>query len=584
MNLNGDLGYNYSGSLDNGTSAHSMGFSGNANLQGSYYSPNFLNFNVQPYYDRAQSNSAFGALTNSSGVNSNLNLFSGSHFPGNVSYNKTVNGTSEFGFPESGIGLAQHGDNQGLAVSWSALLPNLPTLTATYAIGDGSSSIYGSQEENKQSDRSLALVSTYHIAGFRLAGGYTHRNVNSDFSEILAGITAPVKTNTDNDTYQFNGQHSFPMSGSYGFSWSRSSYGYNYNDSYQTHSSGTSDTASGNLAFHPMQKLTVAFNTNYTDSLLGSLPEPVLNGGTVVTSLSLGAFRSLFTGADAYYRLLSNLNLHGNVSHVHQTFLGKSYDATVYGGGLDYNTTHRFLGSFSFSLAAFESANEQGNNGLGFVGNLNFSRKFNGWDVNANVSYSQNVQTLVLVYTTSSYGWVANARKRLGNRTYFMAGYSGSHSGFSAQAGSSNSAERWSSGLTWRVYSANGFYSKSDGMALLTPTGLVSVPTNLPPGLFGPDSVITYGSSAYGFNLSATPIRRLTIAAGYANSNGSTIDPLISSFTANELYNAILQYKLRKIYVNGGYTRLRQSVGIAGTAPVTVTTYFIGVSRWFNFF
>ena len=33
---------------------HSMGFSGNGNLTGSYYSPNFLNFNVDPFYNRAQ--------------------------------------------------------------------------------------------------------------------------------------------------------------------------------------------------------------------------------------------------------------------------------------------------------------------------------------------------------------------------------------------------------------------------------------------------------------------------------------------------------------------------------------------------
>jgi hypothetical protein len=36
--------------------------------------------------------------------------------------------------------------------------------------------------------------------------------------------------------------------------------------------------------------------------------------------------------------------------------------------------------------------------------------------------------------------------------------------------------------------------------------------------------------------------------------------------------------------LNGGYTRLRQSVGTPGTPPLDVTTYYIGLSRWFNFF
>src|SRR4051812_50071045 len=91
MNLSGDIGYNYHGNISDGLSGHSMGFAGDANLTGSYYNPNFLNFNVQPYYDRTQSNSVLGALTNTSGVNSNVNLFSGSHFPGSFSYSKGIN-------------------------------------------------------------------------------------------------------------------------------------------------------------------------------------------------------------------------------------------------------------------------------------------------------------------------------------------------------------------------------------------------------------------------------------------------------------------------------------------------------------
>src|ERR1700758_1085161 len=68
FNLNGNLGYTYNGSIDNGVSGHSMGFTGDATLRGSFYNPNFLNFTVQPYYGRAQSNNVFGSLTNGGGV------------------------------------------------------------------------------------------------------------------------------------------------------------------------------------------------------------------------------------------------------------------------------------------------------------------------------------------------------------------------------------------------------------------------------------------------------------------------------------------------------------------------------------
>ncbi len=228
MNLSGNLGYTYNGEMNEGASAHSMGLSGDANLRGSYYNPNFITFNVQPYYDRTQSNSVFGSLTNSSGVSGGVNLFSGSHFPGSVFYAKGVNDSGEFGIPASSVGLAEHGDNQNFGVSWSELLPDMPTLTASYAVGSGTSSIYGSQEQNSQADRTLMLLSTYFVSGFRLSGGYTHRNIDANYSQLLDGSPEPVESNTSSDTLQFNAQHALPMSGSASLGWSRSSYGYDY--------------------------------------------------------------------------------------------------------------------------------------------------------------------------------------------------------------------------------------------------------------------------------------------------------------------------------------------------------------------
>lgn len=584
MSLSGNVGYDYLGDINNGVSGHSTGFSGDADLRGSFYNPNFLNFNVQPYYGRTQSNSLYGALTNSSGVNANVNLFGGSHFPGSVSFSKNINSSGEFGLPESTVGLAQHGDNQGLALSWSELLPNLPSLTATYAISSGSSSIFGASEKDTQKDRTLTLVSTYSLAGFRLNGEFVHHNLDATLSELLDGMPEPVESTTSGNNYQFSAQHAFPMSGSFNASWTRSSYDYDYRDSYITHGNGESDQWNGGLNFRPTRKLTLAFNTNYTDSLLGSIPEPILNQGSTIFTTSLGSFHSWLSSGNAFYQLLTNLTLQGTVNHQRQEFLGKVYSSTQYGGGINYNLNRPFLGSFTFSLATFDTATQDGNQGMGFIGNVNFNRRFSGWEVNANANYSQNVQTLILVYTTSTYGWVTNARRRIGNQFHFFVGYGGTHSGLTNSAGTSSSSEHFSSALTWRSYAANAFYSKSDGTAAFTTTGLVNIPSGLPPSLFAPDSVMVYNSHAWGGNLSGTFVRRLTVSAGYANSRGSSVDPLITTLTTTELYNGILQYRLRKVYINGGVTYLRQMVGTAGTLPVFVTSYHIGVSRWFNFF
>ncbi len=584
MNLSGNIGYSYTGNVDNGDSTHSMGFYGDANLSGSFYNPNFISFNIQPYYDRSQANSVFGNLTNSSGVSGNVNFFSGSHFPGSVSYAKGRNNTSEFGVPDSQIGLAQHGDLTSFGVSWSALLPNLPTLTTSYTVGNGTSSIFGSSFESSQSNKTLMLLSTYSLAGFRMSGGYTHRNVDTNFSQLSNGISEPVFADNSSDTFQFDAQHALPLSGSFNVGLSRTSYGYKYQDSISSSSSGASDTFTSIAAFRPTRKLSVSVSANYNDSLLGSVPETILSGGSLVTTAGGGKFRSLLLSTDAYYPIFRDLTVHGDVSHIRQEFFGQTYDSTRYGGSVNYSLDRKFLGSLTFSLVVFDYASEQGNGALGFVGNVNFNRKVHRWDLSSNFSYAQNVQTLIAVYTTSSYGWVFNTRRRLANRTYFAAGYGGSHSGITQQAGSSNSSERVSSSLTWRTYSLGGFYSKSNGEAILTSTGLVSVPGNLPPSVFLPGALMTYNSKAIGANASAVFIRRLTVSLAYAEGSGSTIDPAISTFNSTKLYNAIMQYRLRKIYIDGGFTRLRQSVGTVGTPPVNVTSYFIGFSRWFNFF
>jgi hypothetical protein len=189
----------------------------------------------------------------------------------------------------------------------------------------------------------------------------------------------------------------------------------------------------------------------------------------------------------------------------------------------------------------------------------------------------------MLVYTTSSYSYLASLRRRIGERKYFMAGYSGAHSGISANSGTSSSADRIWTGFIYRGNSFNAYYNKSNGLAIFTPNGLVPVPGNLPPAVL-PTEFTSYNSKGWGISGGTSPIRRLTLNFSYAKSNGSTIDPSLSIYTNNTLINAIMQYRIRKIYLNGGYTQLHQSAGQLGTQPLDVTTFYIAFSRWFNFF
>ncbi len=583
MNLNGTIGFTYAGGDNEGQTSHAMGFSGNGNLTGNYYSPNFLNFNIDPFYNRAQSNSVYGNLTNTTGVTSSVNLFSGSHFPGTLSYNRLFNSTGQFGVPGSDIGLAQHTNTQGFGIGWSALVPDWPTLTANYSVNGNSSSILGTKGTDEETDHTLNLLSNYKWDGFRMTGQFIHRNVNASFSE-LQDAALPVHTDSSSNSYGATVQHALPMSGTFGVTWNHLGYEYAYKDAYSTSNSGASTTLNGNASFHPTSKLGVAFNANYNDSLLGSVPEPILNNGTVVNMTSLGSFHSLLLGTDAYYQVMKNLGVHADITHERQSFLGRDYSATQFFGSANFNFEKSPLKGLSFSLGVVDTAQQTNNTGMGFVGTANYTRKFSGWDLGGNFSYAQNVQTVMLVYTTSSYSYLGSVRRRLGERTYFMAGYSGAHSGITANSGTTSGAQRVWATFMQRGYSLNAYYNKSNGQAIFTTTGLVSVPGSLPPPALGSSPFTSYDSKGWGLNAGASPLRRLTVSAGYSKSNGHTIDPLLATATSNELVNMVVQYRLRKIYLNGGYTRLRQSVATANAQPIMVTSYFVGFSRWFSFF
>ncbi len=584
MNLSGNVGFTYAGGMNGGVSDHAMGFMGNGTLSGNYYNPNFLNFNVSPFYNREQTNSIFGSLSNSSGLSSNVNLFSGSHFPGSISYNKLFNDTNAFGVPGSDLGLAQRQNTQSFGVGWSALIPDWPTLTANYTIGNTSNDLIGIPGTDTENDRLLNIMSTYNWDGFLMTGQFQHRTTDTYFSELLETGQSPFTTLSSSNDYGATLQHSLPMTGSFGLSWNRLSYNYDYQNAFSANNSGNSDTVNATAAFHPTNQLGVSFEGTYNDSLLGNVPVAALNAGTAVNTSVADSFHSYLVGSNVFYQVITTLGLQASVAYENQSFLGQSYSATQFGGSANFNFDHSLVKGLSFSVGVVDTAQQANNTGVGFVGNVNYDRKFWGWDLGANFSYAQNVQTVMLVYTTSYYSYLGSVRRRIGDRKYFMAGYSGSHSGVTANSGTTSSANRVWSGFIYRGNSINAYYDKSSGLALFTAAGLVPVPTTLPTQVLAPNTFTSYDSTGYGVSLGITPMRRLIVSGAWAKSNGSTISPSLNLYTDNTLINATMQYRLRKIFVTAGYTRLNQSIGALGTQPLDVTNYYIGISRWFNFF
>jgi hypothetical protein len=97
------------------------------------------------------------------------------------------------------------------------------------------------------------------------------------------------------------------------------------------------------------------------------------------------------------------------------------------------------------------------------------------------------------------------------------------------------------------------------------------------------ESVIFAGKS-YSFGMSTTPIRGLVLSGSYSNTKSDTAaDSAISANSTAQL-NTMLQYKVRKLWITGGYLKLQQGFTISGQPPASYSSFFVGITRWFKFF
>jgi len=206
MNLNGSVSVGYSDDYSNvAGSDHGIAGAGEANFFGSYYNPNFLSFEVQPFYNQSRLNSTYQSLTASSGVNASARIFGGSQFPGSISYSNTYNSSGNFGVP--GLpNFTTHGNNDALAVNWGVHLHDLPSLHFSFSNANSDYSVYGANTIGRVHSDTFSVTSAYRIAGFSLNGGYQYSGNKAVTPEFLAGESsqqtnpAPIRFSSASDT------------------------------------------------------------------------------------------------------------------------------------------------------------------------------------------------------------------------------------------------------------------------------------------------------------------------------------------------------------------------------------------------
>lgn len=579
-NLNGTLSTGYNADYGNLIpSSHSLSFGGTGTLSGFYYNPNFLSYTISPYVNQARDNSAFQSITNASGVNVSTSIFSGSKFPGSISYSKSDNSEGNYAIP----GLANyttHGNSDNLGISWSEILPDWPSLSASFQTGNNQYSIYGSNDNGSTSSRSFSLRSTYLLKGFNLSAYFTDGDSHSDIPEVLEGSTQPEKSTSSSRGYGVAVGHVLPLNGGFSATATRSDVdsnflGYSYN--------GTIDTYTGTASFQPTQKFHFSFTADYSDNLTGTLYQAITSAGGIVTPPEQGEGSHAFdVQGSASYSIMHNMQALASADHREQYFAGKNYGANSYGGGITYG---RLLWGGNLNTAftltentvSTSSANE-----LGFNGTINYNKRFAGWTAGVFANYAQNVQTLLITYMSSYYGYGGNIRRRWG-KFGWSAGTSINKTGLTQQAGTSSSSESYNSSVGYTNWlNLNASYSKSNGNGIESGAGLATTPTLQP--VLNPNDLILFNGSSYSFGLASNPKRRLTLASSFARAYGTSNVVGILSSNNTEQINTLIQYQFRKMYFTGGYSRLNQSFSVSGTAPDKISAFYFGVSRWFNFF
>ncbi len=572
MNLKGELGYGYSANYGNllNSSSHDHGINGTGDLNGYYFNPNFISFNVRPYYDRNQSNTEAQNILGSSGVSTMANFFGGSHFPGSISFGKDFSANSEFLF--AGIPTVEtDSSSQSMAISWSELLPEWPSLTATYSLASSTSTLDGLDSHNKS--KILNLTSGYQLGGWGLHANFNHNT--SDFSAPGFIVAEPITGSGSGISYGVAAGHALPLKGSFGVAWSRSK----YEGSGGTDWSSNYFTVSNTIM--PWTRLTLFQNANYTTSLVALLNQTVLNGATTTAPLNESDAQGFSYNAGGSVNVGHGLTVGGQYTYRVQWLLGREFQDSLWGANANYNYVNRLFGMLYFGVGVVNTTSEFGNYGTGVNATVGMTRRFGAWETAGDFNYFQNVQTLGTTQLTSSYMYGGSIKKKVSNDLRVMLGFRGAHSGMVTVDGSGNRAESGSGMLHWRRYDFGASYSQSNGTAVFTSAGVL-VPT--PIGSLLTDQFILFNGRSWSAYASTLFFRHLSLTGGYSQFRSETSRLNEGLLDRGNRYNFRSEYRLRKFTFIGGYNRAWQDVSALPVGPRVVNSYYMSVLRWFNVF
>jgi hypothetical protein len=572
MLMNGNVGAVYSGNYgDYVGSNHSLGLGFNGTLEGYYFDPQFLSFQVHPYYDRAQSNAESQAVTRGTGVESSASVFSGSHFPGSISYGKDFSSNSEFGIAGAPSVLG-NSSGSNFNVAWSALVEGLPSLHASYSMSDSTSTLLGTSNQGRSSSKSFDLNSSYTLAGFNLQGRFGHYNTDFLSPSFLTGTT--ISGTSSNTNYGIVATRSLPLSGSLGLGLSRTT-----SQSGTESLAGNSYTASASIS--PWRRLSLSGTFNYLTNAFAELSQLFDANNLPLLVKRDSNSNAIYMNTTATFTVGHGITVAGYLNHRMQHYQEEDLSNSQYGGTLNFQKANSLFGFMRFSIGVVDSATQDGNGSLGLVTNVSLSRKFGQWETSGDFSYFQNTRTLFGVVTTSNYTYGGMLRRKIDSSTHWSASFRESRSGLAAQDGDNNVSDSIITNFSWNKYSISGSYSRSNGEALLSANGTL---TPTPIGSLLSDYFLTFNARSYGLTASTQLFRVLTLSGNYTNVSGNSVQKSLNTFNNGDRYSARIALRMRRLYLIAGFDHAVQTASAVPGGPRSVNSYYVSLSRWFNIF
>ena len=511
-----------------------------------------------------------------------MNLFSGSHFPGSISFGEGYNSSGNYGFGTT-PGLTTTGNSRTFGVGWAEVIPGVPPLNVQYTQTATASSIFGSSQEDHSDAKNLNLFSNYKLDGWYMGGHFTDTWTNTELPAVITGEAA-ITGDTNGKSVGINANHKLPLRGSFGVNYVWSDFTGNENGGVF---SGSNQDVSGTASFAPTDRFTTSFQADYDSSLSGSIEQQLIGVGAVNPQVSLGnSGHSISLNNSDNLVLTKGLSVGFNVGHVQQEVYGGSISATHFSAIVNYRFLKPLWGTVVVYAGLNDQATDAGNQGAGLVAGANFNKRWSNFELDGSFAYSQDTETVLATEVTSNYSYLARAQRRLGRRVRWLTTFNGFHTGLGELVGSSAHAESYGTNLIFRMYNAGATYSHTSGTVLLTANGLVAAPGTVAPILTGNQSLLDTGSS-YSFSFTANPMRMLSMSTSFVKTVNDSMASLASAAASNgnsKVFLAFTTYQFRKMVFTAGYTNLNQYVSTSGLPQASYSNFYVGISRWFKAF